>query len=176
MEQWNAVIIESDCLPVVQLIRSSIPMRSSFGQVIEDCRRLSSEFNNFELYFIKRSANMSAHELAQVCECAHLFWNNDSILGLIMKNRKVIMRLIFLALEQNSQNHRNRAVLNLTQNLKKMFSEMDCELLLGCQDKFEEENSKLGLDTERRILTWERLENDDDLHHEAESPPCVVVC
>ncbi|KAL8094108.1 serine/threonine protein phosphatase 2A 57 kDa regulatory subunit B' kappa isoform-like [Apium graveolens] len=112
----------------------------------------------------------------QVSERAHLFWNNDSILGLIMKNRQVIMPLIFPALEQNSQNHWNRAVLNLTQNLKKMFSEMDGELLLECQDKFEEENSKLSLVTERRKLTWERLENDADLHHQAESSPCVVVC
>lgn len=85
------------------------------------------------------------------------------------------MPLIFPALEQNSQNHWNRAVLNLTQNLKKMFSEMDGELLLECQDKFEEENSKLSLVTERRKLTWERLENDADLH-QSESSPCVVVC
>ncbi|KAL8098057.1 hypothetical protein AgCh_030989 [Apium graveolens] len=63
--QWSSVILESDCL-LVQLIRSATPMRSRFGQVIEDCRRLRSHFNNFELYFIKRSANMSAHELAQV--------------------------------------------------------------------------------------------------------------
>lgn len=64
--QWSSVILESDCLLVVQLIRSATPMKSRFGQVIEDCRRLRSGFNNFELYFIKRSANMSAHELAQV--------------------------------------------------------------------------------------------------------------
>ncbi|WOG94404.1 hypothetical protein DCAR_0313699 [Daucus carota subsp. sativus] len=119
----------------------------------------------------------------QVSERAHLFWNNDSILGLIMKNRQVIMPLIFPALEQNSQNHWNRAVLNLTENLKKMFSEMDSELLLECQDKFEKENSNLSLVTERRKLTWERLENDaglqpaaNNISTRAESSPCVVVC
>ena len=65
--EWQAVVIESDCLVVMQLIRSVYPMRARLGKIIEECRALVSEFNNLSLYFIiKRSANMSAHKLACV--------------------------------------------------------------------------------------------------------------
>ena len=42
------------------MIRNATPMRSRFGQVIEDCMNMIKEVNNVELYFIKRSANMPA--------------------------------------------------------------------------------------------------------------------
>lgn len=93
------------------------------------------------------------------------------------------MPLVFSALEHNTKNHWNRAVLNLTQNLRNMFSEMDAELLLECQEKFEEENSKLSLVAQRRKLTWERLENAagfqpavNNVSTMAESSVCVVAC
>lgn len=68
--EWEVVTIESDCLVVVQMIRSSAPMRSRLGQVIQECRKIIREANNIKLYFIKRSANMPAHELAHV---AHMY-------------------------------------------------------------------------------------------------------
>lgn len=94
----------------------------------------------------------------QVAERAHFLWNNDHVLNLIARNRHVIMPMTFSALEWNSRNHWNKAVLNLTQNLRKVFSEMDQELALACQNKVEEENSKSSLAAERRKMTWERLE------------------
>lgn len=45
-------------------------MRSRLGQVVMKCRVLLGELNNVKLYFIKRSASMSAHELAHV---AHMY-------------------------------------------------------------------------------------------------------
>lgn len=66
--------------------------------------------------------------------------------------------MIFSALEWNSQNHWNKAVLNLTQNVKKVLSEMDKELALACQTKVEDENSKSSVAAEKRRLTWERIE------------------
>ena len=63
---WTMVTIESDCLVVVQMIRSSAPMRSRIGQVVQECREIIKEANNLKLYFIKRSANMPAHKLAHV--------------------------------------------------------------------------------------------------------------
>ncbi|KAL8133302.1 hypothetical protein AgCh_008677 [Apium graveolens] len=65
-KQCNQITIEYDCLVVVQLIRSSTLMRSVLGKVIKECRRFITDSNNVELYFIKRSANMAAYELAQV--------------------------------------------------------------------------------------------------------------
>ena len=64
--EWYAATVESDCQVTIQLIRSSVPMRSRLGKVVEDCREFLRNYNNVKLYFIKRSANMSAHELAHV--------------------------------------------------------------------------------------------------------------
>ncbi|XP_074377018.1 uncharacterized protein LOC141718535 [Apium graveolens] len=67
---WEEVTIESDCLVVMQMIRNSAPMRTRLGQIIQDCRELIKKAHNLKLYFIKRSANMPAHELAHV---AHMY-------------------------------------------------------------------------------------------------------
>lgn len=108
----------------------------------------------------------------QVAEKAHFLWNNDEILNLIMHNRQVILPLVFPALHRNTQNHWNQAVLNLTQNVRKMFYEIDEELMLACQGKFEEEDSKSIVVAERRRLTWERLETAAAFQPVA----CAVTC
>lgn len=59
------MVIESDCLVMVQAIRSKVHMVSPFGLLVEDCRRLMKELNTTTLFYIKRSANMVAHELAR---------------------------------------------------------------------------------------------------------------
>jgi len=104
---------------------------------------------SYSLYFLV---------VVQVAERAHLLWNNEHILNLITQNRQVILPLVFSALVHNSQNHWNQAVLNLTQNIRKMLSQMDEELVLACQRKIEEEDSKSSDVAERRRITWERLE------------------
>ncbi|KAL8098853.1 hypothetical protein AgCh_031539 [Apium graveolens] len=63
--QWSGVTLESDCLVVVQAIRSKTPMRSRFGVVVTECRDFMHRLNNIELLFVKRSANMVAHTLAR---------------------------------------------------------------------------------------------------------------
>ncbi|KAA8523072.1 hypothetical protein F0562_009495 [Nyssa sinensis] len=120
----------------------------------------------------------------QVAERAHSLCNNEHILNLIMHNRQVILPLLFSALEWNTHNHWNRAVLNLTQSVRKMFCEMDEELVLACQGKFEEEDSKLSVAAERRRLTWERLETAAGFHSLASNnisdlvkpATCAVTC
>ncbi|CAI0629037.1 unnamed protein product [Linum tenue] len=125
----------------------------------------------------------------QVAERAHLLWNNERIVNLVIHNRQVIVPIVFSALERNSQNHWNQAVLNLTQNIRKMFLEMDEELMLACQCKLEEEQSKSNVVAEKRRLTWENLEsaaggaasfnnpisNTINLAH-VESASCSVAC
>ncbi|KAL8104572.1 hypothetical protein AgCh_028691 [Apium graveolens] len=63
--QWPHVTVESDCLVVIQAIRSNTPMRSYFGVIIEECRSLLKRFHKVSLFFVKRSANMVAHQLAR---------------------------------------------------------------------------------------------------------------
>lgn len=51
--RWPSVILEADCLVVVQAIRSRTPMRSRFGVLISQCRDYMHSLNNVELLFVK---------------------------------------------------------------------------------------------------------------------------
>ena len=71
------VVLESDCLQVVQLIRSSFSSFSYLGKVIVDCRTLLSglQNQNVKLRFVRRSANRVAHYLARYsCLVADRRW------------------------------------------------------------------------------------------------------
>ncbi|KAK4765155.1 hypothetical protein SAY86_026245 [Trapa natans] len=94
----------------------------------------------------------------QVSERAHLLWKNEHILNLVSQNSQAIIPLTLSALERNSQNHWNQAVLNLTRNLKKILSEMDEELVTSSQRTSQEEGSTLSSTLEKRKAAWERLE------------------
>lgn len=50
-------------------------------------------------------------------------------------------------------------MLNVTLNVRKMFFEMDENLLLACESSFIEEEEKKAATEERRRLIWEKLEN-----------------
>jgi len=93
-----------------------------------------------------------------VAERALFLWNNDQIINLIAHNRLVILPIIFPALEKNAHNHWNPGVLNLTLNIRKMFSEMDDALYLACLDQLKEDEEKLSLLAEQRKEAWQRLE------------------
>ncbi|XVF49244.1 hypothetical protein PTKIN_Ptkin03bG0253000 [Pterospermum kingtungense] len=144
-----------------------------------------AEFQKIMVPLFRRIACCLNSSHYQVAERAHLLLNNEHILNLLTHNRQVIFPLIFPALERNSQNHWNQAVLNLTQNIRKMLCEMDEELVLACQHKLEEENSQLNEAAEKRKLTWERLETAtglkpaaaaDNIIPPVKPAPCHVAC
>ncbi|XP_062104232.1 uncharacterized protein LOC133815403 [Humulus lupulus] len=64
---WRNVMVESDSLVSIQAIRSSTPLLSYFGRIIQDCRQIFSELQNcsVSLNFVKRSANAVAHCIAK---------------------------------------------------------------------------------------------------------------
>ncbi|KAJ7966113.1 Serine/threonine protein phosphatase 2A regulatory subunit [Quillaja saponaria] len=95
----------------------------------------------------------------QVAERALFLWNNDHIVNLVAHNRQVILPIIFAALERNTQNHWNQAVLNLTLNVRKMFLEMDEKLFMSCHTHFKEEEKVLILAADKRKEAWEQLEH-----------------
>ncbi|CAH8354763.1 unnamed protein product [Eruca vesicaria subsp. sativa] len=103
---------------------------------------------------IGRSLNSSHF---QVAERALFLWNNEHIVGLIAQNRGVILPIIYPALEKNIQSHWNQAVHGLTENIKKMFMEMDPELFEECQRQYEEKQAKSKDVEEQRLLSWKRL-------------------
>lgn len=63
--QWNHVMVESDCIVLVQALRSNVIMLSDFGRIIDDCRMLLKQLLNISVYFVKHSANMVANEFAR---------------------------------------------------------------------------------------------------------------
>lgn len=84
------------------------------------------------------------------------------------------MPLVFSSLEQNSQKHWSRTVVNLAQNMMKMLDDVDHELVVSCQGRMEEDKSTLTVAAERRRLTWERLESVSIMEETATT--CVVSC
>ncbi|XP_074358052.1 uncharacterized protein LOC141697532 [Apium graveolens] len=64
-KQWSKVILEMDCIRVVQAMRSVTVFASTFGLIIEDCKKLVHEIANAEYYFVKRSSNRVAYCLAR---------------------------------------------------------------------------------------------------------------
>ncbi|XP_042498427.1 serine/threonine protein phosphatase 2A 57 kDa regulatory subunit B' kappa isoform-like [Macadamia integrifolia] len=117
-----------------------------------------AEFQKIMIPLFRRIGSCLNSPHFQVAERALVLWNNDHVVGLIAHNQQVILPLIYPALEKNIRNHWNQAVLNLTINVKKMFSEMDEELVIYCQSKYEEEEVKQTAAAEKRRVTWERLE------------------
>ena len=75
-----------------------------------------------------------------------------------MQSRKVILPIIFPALERNAQKHWNQAVHSLTLNVRKIFQDLDPELFKECLAKFKEDESKEGETKAKREATWKRLE------------------
>ncbi|KAL7185849.1 hypothetical protein ACSBR2_027751 [Camellia fascicularis] len=95
----------------------------------------------------------------QVAERALFLWNNDHIRNLITQNRKVILPIIFPALERNTRSHWNQAVQSLTLNVRKIFSDADQALFDECLVRFQEDEIKEKEAQEKRESTWKRLED-----------------
>ncbi|KAJ6406307.1 hypothetical protein OIU84_009934 [Salix udensis] len=111
----------------------------------------------------------------QVAERALFLWNNDQIVNLIAHNRLVILPIIFPALEKNAHNHWNPGVLNLSLNIRRMFSEMDDALYLACLDQLKEDEEKLTLLAEQRKEAWRRLEYAASLKPMTENTAVLVT-
>lgn len=66
-QNTQPVIVETDCLSVIQAIRCSSVHLSYFGRVIDECKSLVNELKNCRvtLNFVKQYANTVAHFLAR---------------------------------------------------------------------------------------------------------------
>ncbi|RZC60718.1 hypothetical protein C5167_022477 [Papaver somniferum] len=94
----------------------------------------------------------------QVAERALFLWNNGHIENLIKQNLKVVLPIIFPALERNARNHWNQAVRSLTINVRKIFSDVDHELFGECLRKFQEDEAKEVETRTKREGVWKHLE------------------
>lgn len=61
--EMHRVVIETNCLVVIQAIRGTVPMSSYFGVIIQECRNLLVDMKDkgIVLKFVKRSVNSLAH-------------------------------------------------------------------------------------------------------------------
>ncbi|KAM7262619.1 hypothetical protein ACFE04_000302 [Oxalis oulophora] len=61
----TSILMESDCLELVQVFHASLSGISELGMLVEECRHLSKKFQTFSLVWINRRVNEVAHHLAK---------------------------------------------------------------------------------------------------------------
>ncbi|KAM6541055.1 hypothetical protein CsatB_005502 [Cannabis sativa] len=62
---WSQIVVESDCLRVINDLQKFKHMASPYGHILYDCMTLVADFDVVFLNFAKRSANKVAHALAR---------------------------------------------------------------------------------------------------------------
>jgi serine/threonine-protein phosphatase 2A regulatory subunit B' len=160
--------VEKDCKLADTVIRGllkSWPVTNSSKEVmflneLEEVLEATQppEFQRCMVPLFRRVARCLNSLHFQVAERALFLWNNDHIENLIMQNRKVILPIIFPALERNTQKHWNQAVHSLTLNVQKIFNDVDPEFFKECLAKFKENESREAEIEAKREATWRRLE------------------
>ncbi|XP_071685800.1 serine/threonine protein phosphatase 2A 57 kDa regulatory subunit B' beta isoform-like [Rutidosis leptorrhynchoides] len=94
----------------------------------------------------------------QVAERALFFWNNEHFVDLIAQNRDVILPIIFEPLEKNIQGHWNQAINELTRNVRKMFIDMDADLVEECSNQLSQKQAMVNEMLEQHEMAWKKLE------------------
>ncbi|KAG6412780.1 hypothetical protein SASPL_125468 [Salvia splendens] len=160
--------VEKDCKLADTVIRGLLkywPITNSSKEVmflgeLEEVLEATQppEFQRCMVPLFRKIARCLSSSHFQVAERALFFWNNDHIENLIKQNRKVILPIIFPALERNARGHWNQAVQSLTLNVRKIFSDADPELFEECLLKFQEDEVQEEENKRKREATWRRLE------------------
>ncbi|XP_059670018.1 serine/threonine protein phosphatase 2A 57 kDa regulatory subunit B' theta isoform-like [Cornus florida] len=160
--------VEKDCKLADTVIRGLLkywPVTNSSKEVmflgeLEEVLEATQppEFQRCMVPLFRQVARCLSSSHFQVAERALFLWNNDHIENLIKQNRKVILPIIFPALERNARNHWNQAVQSLTLNVRKIFSDIDPELFEECSLKFQEDEAREQDVKLKREATWKRLE------------------
>jgi hypothetical protein len=61
----ESILVETDCLELVSMVRSTNADRSCFGHLVEDLRHLFSSGRIVSITKIPREQNYASHELAR---------------------------------------------------------------------------------------------------------------
>ncbi|KAK1423252.1 hypothetical protein QVD17_18549 [Tagetes erecta] len=159
--------VEKDCKLADTVIRGLLkywPITNSSKEVmflseLEEVLEATQlpEFQRCMVPLFHQIARCLSSSHFQVAERALFLWNNDHIDNLIKQNRKVILPIIFPALERNNT-HWNQVVQSLTSNVRKIFSDVDSQLFEECAKKFKEDELKKEEVKSKREAIWKRLE------------------
>ncbi|KAF7002050.1 hypothetical protein CFC21_017588, partial [Triticum aestivum] len=127
--------VEKDCKLADTVIRGLLkywPITNSSKEVmflgeLEEVLEATqlAEFQRCMVPLFRQIASSMNSSHFQVAERALFLWNNDHIENLIKQNYKVILPIIFPALERNARGHWNQAVRSLTLNVRKIFTDHD---------------------------------------------------
>ncbi|XP_076912366.1 serine/threonine protein phosphatase 2A 57 kDa regulatory subunit B' theta isoform-like [Bidens hawaiensis] len=160
--------VEKDCKLADTVIRGLLkywPITNSSKEVmflteLEEILEATQppEFQRCAVPLFRRISHCLSSSHFQVAERALFLWNNDHIENLIKQNSKVILPIIFPALERNTVAQWNQVVRNLTSNVRKIFSDADPELFEDCLAKFKEAESKKEETKSKREDVWKLLE------------------
>ncbi|KAG7547475.1 Armadillo-type fold [Arabidopsis suecica] len=119
----------------------------------------AAEFQRCMVPLFRQIARCLNSSHFQVAERALFLWNNDHIRNLITQNHKVIMPIVFPAMERNTRGHWNQAVQSLTLNVRKVLAETDQILFDECLAKFQEDEANENEVVAKREATWKLLED-----------------
>ncbi|GER31338.1 serine/threonine protein phosphatase 2Aregulatory subunit B [Striga asiatica] len=160
--------VEKDCKLADTVVRGLLkywPVTNSSKEVmflgeLEEVLEATQlpEFQRCMVPLFRRISRCLCSSHFQVAERALFLWNNDHIENLIKQNRKVILPIIFPSLEKNARAHWNQAVQSLTLNVRKIFSDVDPDLLQECLLKFQEDEAQEQEIKAKRESTWKHLE------------------
>lgn len=142
--------------PITNSIKE-VMFLSELEEVLESTQ--AAEFQRCMVPLFRQVGRCLNSSHFQVAERALFLWNNDHIRNLIIQNRKVILPIIFPALEKNTRGHWNQAVQSLTLNVRKIFSDVDQSLFDECMIKYQEDELNEKENHKKRESTWIRLEN-----------------
>lgn len=67
-EGCSSIVLASDCLSMVNKIKSTAQDRSRVGAVVSDIKSLASGFTQCSFLHVRRGMNVAAHKLARSCE------------------------------------------------------------------------------------------------------------
>ncbi|CAF2042284.1 unnamed protein product [Brassica napus] len=87
-------------------------------------------------------------------ERALYLWNNDHVSDLVRQNSRIILPIVFPALEKNGSSHWNQTVKNLTENVLKVLSDTNPE----CSRKFQEDQQNEEDTKKKNGETWRQQE------------------
>ncbi|KAK3443280.1 serine/threonine protein phosphatase 2A 57 kDa regulatory subunit B' theta isoform [Eucalyptus grandis] len=161
--------VEKDCKLADTVIRGLLkywPVTNSSKEVmflseLEEILEATQapEFQRCMVPLFRQIARCLSSSHFQVAERALYLWNNDHIENLIRQNQRVILPIVFPALERNCRNHWNQVVQSLTLNVRKIFSDVDPELFEECLQKFQDDEEKAEDMKKKHEATWKQLED-----------------
>eukprot|EP00798_Chlamydomonas_sp_ICE-L_P009809 gene9809-7697_t len=132
--------------PVLKAMLKFWPVTNSQKEVLflgelEEILELTQapEFQKVMVVLFKQLAKCLNSQHFQVAERSLFMWNNEHIVNLVAQHRHQLLPIVLPALEENTATHWNPAVHGLTDNVRKMFQELDETLYEDCKRKYLED-------------------------------------